>query len=130
MAWPNRGNAPTRGGPAARLRWVDIDVDRDSQIATLQAELALRESFTEHLRSELKAARTALAEAEAERDVLRRQVAEAPRWREHAEALQEHIAALHNRASARVADRAYIAVSRIPGAAPFLSRTARTLLRG
>jgi hypothetical protein len=109
---------------------VDIDVDRDSLIATLQAELALRESFTEHLRSELEAARTSLAEAEAERDVLLRQVAEAPRWREHAEALQEHIGALRNRASARAADRAYKAVSRIPGAAPFLSRTARTLLSG
>src|ERR1700730_10786707 len=125
MAWPNRGNAPSRGGPAARLGWVDIDVDRDSQIATLQAELALRESFTEHLRSELKAARTALAEAEAEPDVLRRPVAEAPRWREHTEALQEHIAALHNRTSARVADRAYKAVSRIPGAGSFPRRPAR-----
>jgi len=32
------------------------------------------------------------------------------------------------RTSARVADRAYKALNRVPGAAPLLSRTARTLL--
>jgi hypothetical protein len=107
---------------------VNIEVDQDSQIAAVQAELTLQYSFTERLRSELEAVRTALAEAECERDALRRQVAEAPRWHEHVGALQEHITALENRTSARVADRAYKAFNRIPGAAPLLSRTARTLL--
>lgn len=90
-------------------------MEADHQVAALRAELELQESFVEELRRDLASTRAELEEALRQRDQLQRELADSPRWREHADALQEHIEALRARASVRVADRAHVALTKVPG---------------